>query len=377
MKRAERQRTVVAMVDGMGMEYFTAQALPSMQQLAATGFFQQVSAFLPSVTNVNNVSICCGAYPDEHGITGNSYFDPKLGQEAYMEDARLLCTSTLFQRAAARGIQSALLTSKKKTLSLLAEGTTLALAAEAPPASFVARYGPAPSIYSSEINYWLWQIAVDILEEHPEIGLLYIHTTDFPMHAWTPTEQRSQEHLQTLDRFLRKAVEQAPDAAFLITADHGMNAKRRCWDLQKVCERQATPIRYALSAEKDRYIQHHRTFGGTAYVWLSAPEDLEAVQQTLQMVPGVELVLPREQAAQRFHLMSERIGDVVVLGDQDTVFGELETEMETLEPSYRSHGSLHELAVPLILYNTQAVIPAPETFRYNADLTRWLYRDDA
>ncbi|HEY3992046.1 MAG TPA: alkaline phosphatase family protein, partial [Ktedonobacteraceae bacterium] len=71
MKQAEQQRTVVAMVDGMGMEYFTAQALPSMQQLAATGFFQQVSAFLPSVTNVNNVSICCGAYPDEHGITGN------------------------------------------------------------------------------------------------------------------------------------------------------------------------------------------------------------------------------------------------------------------------------------------------------------------
>ncbi|QBD75870.1 nucleotide pyrophosphatase [Ktedonosporobacter rubrisoli] len=374
MQQGRQQRVVIGMIDGMGMEYFTAQELPALRQLAARGLFRQVSGLMPSITNVNNVSICCGAYPAEHGITGNSYFDPLQGREDYMEDARLLLAPTLFQRAAALGIQSALLTSKKKTLSLLGSGAALKLAAEAPAEEFVARYGSAPSIYSREINYWLWQVAVDLLKERPEIGLVYVHTTDFPMHKWAPEEKASQEHMQTLDRLIGQAAAAAPDAAFLLTADHGMNPKRRCWDLQRVCLQQGTQVRYALSAEKDRYVLHHRTFGGTAYVWLQAPNDLEAVRHTLERVQGVELVLTREQAAERFHLLPDRIGDVVVIGDKDTVFGELETEGEELEASYRSHGSLYELAVPLIMSNFQAGLPEPETLHYNADLTRQLYR---
>ena len=43
--------------------------------------------------------------------------------------------------------------------------------------------------------------------------------------------------------------------------------------------------------------------------------------------------MTRDEAARRFHLMPERIGELVVLGDKDTVFGETETEVETLPPT--------------------------------------------
>jgi len=58
----------------------------------------------------------------------------------------------------------------------------------------------------------------------------------------------------------------------------------------------------------------------------------------------------------------------VVLGDCDTVFGELDgdRELELLEDGYRSHGSLYEQAVPVITYNT--TLPEPEQRRSNADL---------
>ncbi|HVC80022.1 MAG TPA: alkaline phosphatase family protein [Chloroflexota bacterium] len=371
----DTQRVVVCMLDGFGMDYFGAQPLPTLQRMAAQGFFRPVNAIMPSVTNANNVSICCGAYPEDHGITGNSYFNEQTGEADYMESAAFLLESTMIQRAAARGIASALLTSKKKTINLLGGGATIAVAAEEPPPAFRERYGAPASIYSREINYWLWEVATDLLATRPDLGLLYVHTTDYPMHAWAPEAPESQEHLTTLDTLLGKALAAAPDAAFLVTADHGMNYKTRCWDLEKACAERGMPLRFALSAEKDRYVRHHRTFGGTAWVWLRAPDDAERVATVLRGLEGVEQVLSRSEAARRFRLPAERIGELVVLGDKETVFGEMPEAYEELDARYRSHGSLHELAVPLIAYNHGTALPPQETITANLDLTRALYRD--
>jgi phosphonoacetate hydrolase len=92
---------------------------------------------------------------------------------------------------------------------------------------------------------------------------------------------------------------------------------------------------------------------------------------------GVEAVLTREEAARTFHLMPERIGELVVLGDRETVFGETEPqfEVEHLPPTFRSHGSLHEAIVPLIIYNASGTPPPADSIRANFDMTRTLYRD--
>ena len=93
------------------------------------------------------------------------------------------------------------------------------------------------------------------------------------MHTWPPSAPESKEHLAKLDAVIGRAVAAAPDAAFLITADHGMNAKTRCWDLARACKNRGLELRFALSAERDKYVKHHRTFGGTAWVWLKSPDD--------------------------------------------------------------------------------------------------------
>jgi phosphonoacetate hydrolase len=129
-------------------------------------------------------------------------------------------------------------------------------------------------------------------------------------------------------------------------------------------------VRFALSAEKDRYVKHHRTFGGAAWVWLNSPADELAVAETIAALEGVEEVLTKADAARRFHLMPARIGDLAVIGDRDTVFGELESAREELEPTYRSHGSLHESGVPVIVYNAAVELPPADAFKANLDITR-------
>jgi phosphonoacetate hydrolase len=190
-----------------------------------------------------------------------------------MESVALLRAPTLFERAKRYGVRSALLSSKKKTVSLLPRGAEVVLTAEVPSAEWVARLGAAPPIYSREINYWLLRGAIDLLQRRRDIGCVYIHTTDYPMHTWPPETSESKEHLARLDALFADAMAAAPDAAFLVTADHGMHHKSRCWDLAKACSNRGVPVRIAISAERDRYLQHHQGFGGTSWVYLNRPAD--------------------------------------------------------------------------------------------------------
>ena len=366
------QRAVVVMCDGFGIEYLEQSRMPVLARWREQGLFRQVQSTMPSVTNTNNASICCGVWPEVHGITGNSYFDERTGREEYMETADLLLAPTLFQRAKKQGVKSALLSSKKKTTTLLAPGADLILAAETPTQDWVERLGPAPEIYSREINYWLMQAAIDLLKKRTDLGCLYIHTTDFPMHTWPPEAPESKEHLARLDQLLGKAAAAAPDAVFLLTADHGMNHKTHCWDLEKACAKRGAPIRIAISVDRDKYVKHHRGYGGVTWVYCNRPRDIDPVARVLSGLDGVESVLTRSEAVKRYHLMASRIGDLIVLGDRDTVFGELDAELEPLPAEYRAHGSLHEMNVPLVIYNADTRHSA-EDFQFNWQLARWLF----
>lgn len=220
-----------------------------------------------------------------------------------MENARYLRVPTLFERASLFRAKSALLTAKKKTVALLSRGAEIAIAAEVPSPEIAGRYGAPPPIYSREINYWLWEVAIDLLKTRPDLRIIYVHTTDYPMHTWPPEAPESKEHLSRLDTMLGRAVAAAPDAAFLITADHGLNSKSRCWDLAKACRNRGLQLRYAISAERDRYVKHHRTFGGTAWVGLKSAQDATRASEMIGRLKGVEAVLTRAEAARRFHLM--------------------------------------------------------------------------
>lgn len=370
-----QSRKIVAMVDGFGWEYWEATPLPRLKQLAAGGFFREARAVFPSVTNVNNVSICCGAWPQDHGIIGNSYYDPAEHGAVYMNSADLVRCPTLFERAARQGLKSALLTSKRKTIELLSRHAQVALAAECPSDEWVEILGKPADIYSREINYWLWHAAIHLLRHRPHIDVLYVHTTDYPMHMWPPEAPESQEHLSRLDELIGEALTAAPDAALYLTADHSMNRKTQAWDLTRALAERGCPIRFSLSPERDYYIKHHRNLAGCAYLWLNSPADEPAVRRELASLEGIDEVLTRDEAVDRFHLPHERVGDLVVLADRTTMLGDLERAFEELPPTYRNHGSLYEMRIPLLVHNHPGTLPPDREFEHNLDLTRHLFRE--
>ena len=65
------------------------------------------------------------------------------------------------------------------------------------------------------------------------------------MHMWPPEAEPSRRHLAGLDALLGELRVRAPDAAVLLTADHGMHHKTRCWDLMKAVRGKRLALRTA------------------------------------------------------------------------------------------------------------------------------------
>lgn len=371
------RKILVVMLDGFDPAYLEASDMPNTKRLAAEGFARTVRGVMPSVTNVNNTGICCGVSPAEHGITGNSYFDLDTREERYMDQASMVLTPTLFQRAAPHGFTSALLTAKRKTQSLLCAGADIRLAAEAPETAvgtdidWVDRLGPAPHIYSADINHWLFRAVRVVLNETPA-RLVYFHTTDYPMHMEPPSGELSRFHLSRWDELLGQLLDEHPDLEVYLSADHGMNFKSRCYDLNTVLPARGADIFFAMSAERDPYLRHHRNFGGTAFLWLREPGDLERVADACRSLPGVAGVHDRHRAAEEFLLHPDRIGDLVVTGDIDTVFGPVDDPAgeEELPAEFRTHGGVAEAIAPLIIYNRPVDAATGREIEYNFHLTR-------
>ncbi|MGE0540682.1 MAG: alkaline phosphatase family protein, partial [Dehalococcoidia bacterium] len=297
---------------------------------------------MPTVTNVNNASLLTGLPPADHGISGN-YFLDDAGQGTYMESPGLLRAPLIFSRIQENGGRTVMISSKRKLVDLFGGAAGLAFSVEQPVAWAVAALGGPPPIYSIEANLWLLRAARLVLErERPD--LLYVTSTDYYGHMLPPEAPACRAFFAEADRLIGDIVDTGLPLSIGLTADHGMNRKTRAIDPARVLH-DAGIEAVAVPALKDKYTKHHNNLSGVAYVYLNAFECGRAAAALASLV-GVERVLTREEAVTAFHLPADRIGDLMLLGDIDTVFGEVDEPEVAVD--LRSHGSLHEIEVPLI-----------------------------
>lgn len=357
---------VVICIDGFDPEYLEACPTPNLNELGKRGFLKIGQSMMPSVTNVNNVSLVTASYPETHGINSNYRLVRETGEEIYMESGEYILAETMFQRAQRQGKTSVLVTSKDKLRTLLGDGATVAVSAERPPEWVVKGVGEPPEIYSLAVNGWVIKVGSYILSQRPA-DIVYITTTDYAMHTYAPDDPESREHMTTLDNAIGELVQAHPDVTLMVTADHGMSSKTRMVDLK------AALGTYGLIANpvpviKDRYTVHHSNLGGCIFVYLDDPAQIEDALAVLRDTTGVEEALSGQEAALKFKLHRERIGDIIVHGEPDVVFGD-PSEVK-LPPRLRSHGSLHERRVPLIGYNGDF---QGFSFQENLDLGRYIF----
>jgi phosphonoacetate hydrolase len=371
------RRVIIVCLDGCGPDYLHASDASFLKGLGAAGCYVEVDSMIPSVTNVNAVSLLTGVYPEVHGITTNYYFDRTTGREVFMESPDFINARTLLETGARRGLKTGLLTSKEKLRTLLHRGAATSFSSEQPPAWLTTRIGPPPPIYSVDVDLWLLQALREVIRRD-DLDLVYAMTTDYAMHTYAPDDRESQRHMAGIDAELRETMavlEARGDEVFLcVTADHGMSFKDRAVNLERVLAAEGIPSRMNTIIA-DRYVVHHQNLGGAAYLYLHNPADASKGLAVLHDVEGVESALPLEDAATRYHLDRSRIGDILVLGTENTVFGLTESAVTAV--SLRSHGSLHERRVPLLVNQPRSAFDS--SLRENKDVAAvamaWYQRD--
>ena len=374
---------VVVCVDGCQLEYITAAAAagaaPFLGGLVGGGG----SAFLadcvmPSFTNPNNLSIVTGAPPSVHGICGNYFFDPERGEEVMMNDPRHLRAGTILAAFADAGAKVAVITAKDKLRKLLGYRMTgICFSSEKADQVTLAENGienvlelvgmPVPSVYSAALSEFVFVAGVKLMErERPD--LMYLSTTDYIQHKAAPGTPAANDFYAMMDSHLARLDQLG--ATVVVTADHGMNAKHDAAGRPNVIYLQdAIDARIGKDRARvilpitDPYVVHHGALGSFALVYL-AEADRGAVADFIASIPGVEAVLTRTEAAARFELPPDRIGDLVVVSQLDTVIGTARDrhDLSGLDVPLRSHGGISEQKVPLLV--NRHVAEQPKTRRW-------------
>lgn len=360
---------VVVCVDGCEPAYLDAAVAagvtPYLARMRSQGADLLADCVVPSFTNPNNLSIVTGAPPAVHGICGNYFFDRELGEEVMMNDPKYLRAGTVLAAFADAGAKVAVVTAKDKLRKLLGNRMQgICFSSEKADQVTQEEHGitgvldlvgmPVPSVYSAELSEFVFAAGVKLMEtRRPD--LMYLSTTDYVQHKAAPGSPAANAFYAMMDKYLAQL--DALGATIVLTADHGMNDKHSADGKPKVIYLQDQldawygPERARVILPiTDPYVVHHGALGSYATVY--APDSATAAEwiERIRELPGVELALTRAEAAKKFELPEDRIGDIVVVSEQSTVLGTSASrhDLSGLDAPLRSHGGISEQRVPLI-----------------------------
>jgi phosphonoacetate hydrolase len=297
-----------------------------------------------------------------------------------MNDPRFLRVGTILAAFSAAGAKVAVITAKDKLRKLLGSGMKgICFSSERADQVTLAENGidnvlervrmPVPSVYSAALSEFVFVAGVKLMErERPD--LMYLSTTDYIQHKAAPGTPLANDFYAMMDRNLARL--DTLGATIVVTADHGMNAKHGADGRPNVIYLQDTLDAWlgpqqarVILPITDPYVVHHGALGSFALVYLTALDGQAAIAERIAALPGIETVLGRAEAAARFELPSDRIGDLIVVSRLDTVIGTSRDrhDLSGLDVPLRSHGGTSEQKVPLLVNRGVPRSPAAHRWR--------------
>ena len=384
---------VTICLDGCEPAYIDAAieagVMPTMKRIRETGTMHLAHCVIPSFTNPNNMSIATGRPPSVHGICGNFLLDPETGEEVMMNDPRFLRVPTIFKTYYDAGCRVAIVTAKDKLRALLGhglkfdEGRAICFSTEKSDTTTLEEHGidnasealgiPVPSVYSAELSEYVFAAGVKLMKSFkPDI--MYLTTTDYVQHKAAPGTKDANAFYAMFDRYLGEL--DALGAAIIITGDHGMKPKHKADGSPDVIYLQDWLDREFGDGKSrvilpitDPYVVHHGALGSFATAYLTPELEESVVIDRLLKLDGIDVVLNKQEAAARFDLPPDRIGDLVIISTENKVLGTSQDrhDLTALDVPLRSHGGLSEQVVPFIMNRAMPDLPnAPELRNFDA-----------
>jgi arylsulfatase A-like enzyme len=313
---APARRQLLIVVDGLRPDYVTSGVMPNLTALGRRGVvFNHHHSVYPTVTRVNASSISTGAYPETHGLLGNTVFFPRVDPTKFLDTAersnllkiadaegRLLTAPTLGELLQSAGRKMLVVSSGSSGSAFLnnhtVSGGAILHYQYALPESLgqeMKAIGPPPAEGAPAGT--LDRYAVDALlkvgipQVDPSVTVLWLSDLDSTAHSKGIGAPATVEVLRLVDREIKR-IEDALDAAGLsesydiwVTSDHGFSTHVGAIDLDAVLR----PFAGTLPDGSPRIV----TSGGAIYVRDGDQQAVTAIAAMLQKTTGVGAIFTR------------------------------------------------------------------------------------
>jgi predicted AlkP superfamily pyrophosphatase or phosphodiesterase len=314
--RAAAHRHLLIIVDGLRPDYVTPEVMPNLTALGKRGVvFRRHHSVYPTVTRVNASTISTGAYPEAHGLMGNSVYFPAVDATRFLDTAdkgnllkiaaaegRLLTAPTLAEALEAAGRRMLVVSSGSSgsaflNNSTIAGGAILHYQFAIPErlADDLKELGPPPpeKARGGELDRYAVDtfLKVGVPRVDPSVTVMWLSDLDTAAHdngigapATVATLKRVDENIGRIQEAL-KAAGLLDDYDIWVSSDHGFSTYTGAPDVASIL----TPFARTMPDGSPRIVAS----GGAIYVRDGDESAIAGIVSALQRTPGVGAIFTR------------------------------------------------------------------------------------
>lgn len=314
-------KVYLAVLDGCNINWIKNAKTPFFDQLSKRGvFILSCRAVFPTATYTGHTSIITGAYPGEHGIVGNQFYDRKAKEKRnfdFYDPNSCLEAVTIFEEAHSVGLNTA----------AIAEPVTKG-AKHIIPKSYIQSF-PVLTQNSKVLEESIKLIK----KEKPDLIVANFTEVDSIGEKYGPNSKEPIKIIEEVDKALKRVFEeyesQGQEVCMIISADHGMTDGEKQIQLEKLLKKKKLDAVTLAS---------HRT----SHIYINLPEQKHQIYEFLTETKGILEVMERERISE-LKLLHPRTGDLVVTAQKGYELNDMKVR--------GSHGGIteEEMTVPLIV----------------------------
>lgn len=363
-------KTVVIDIVGLSSSLI-GEHTPFLKQYVAKRHLQTITPMLPAVTTSVQSTYVTGKWPSEHGIVGNGWYDhadseikfwkqsnklvqgEKIWDNAKRIDPSFTCSKMFWWY----NMYSTADYSVTPRPNYLADGRKLPdcyahpaqlrdyLQKELGTFPLFQFWGPGANIKSTQ-----WIADASILTDNaynPTLTLIYLPHLDYCLQKYGQDFARIQQDLQDIDRVVEKLVTHYTknNARIILLSEYGItNVDQPVYINRALREAGLLQIRVErgrelldAGASQAFAVADHQL----AHIYINDPGVKSKVRTLLEKIPGVALVLDKDEQKQH-HIDHVRSGDFVVMADDKSWFCYYFWLDDTKAPDYARVVDIHK-----------------------------------
>jgi predicted AlkP superfamily pyrophosphatase or phosphodiesterase len=342
------QKTVVIDIVGLSTGLI-GEHTPFLKKYAQEKFVQTIAPMLPAVTTSVQSTYVTGKWPSEHGIVGNGWYDHADAEVKFWKQSNKLVQGEKIWDKAKRldpkftaakmfwwyNMYSTADYSVTPRPNYLADGRKMPdcysdpaglrdeLQKELGTFPLFQFWGPGANIKSTQ---WIADASVVTDKKYnPTLTLIYLPHLDYCLQKFGQDFAHISKELGEIDRVVEQLVAHYTKAGarIMLLSEYGItNVDRPIYINRVLRENGWLGIRIErglelldAGASKAFAVADHQL----AHIYIEDPSLISKVKSAVEKIPGVELVLDKnEQKA--YHINHERSGDLVVMADARSWF---------------------------------------------------------